>query len=29
MKNITKQKKKGIKNPGYDPDFKAKGGRIK
>ena len=28
MKNIEKQKKKGIKEPGYDPDFKAKGGRI-
>ena len=28
MKNITKQKKKGIKNPGYDPDFKAKGGKV-
>jgi len=28
MKNIEKQKKKGIKEPGYDPDFKAAGGRI-
>ena len=29
MKNIEKQKKKGIKEPGYDPDFKAAGGRTR
>jgi hypothetical protein len=28
MTNLEKQTKKGIKNPHYNPDFKAKGGRI-
>ena len=29
MTNLEKQTKKGIKNPHYNPDFKAKGGPVR